>query len=320
MNVKDGVFLRANNYETRGILGYGPNGVSIFASTFAMKQNFVIKKIPKNKVDGKALDAYIKMSENGCGGCYFWDFDMLSSNDSIFIITKYKPNILKKLMDINGLFNDKQIICLAYEIIKCINEFHKNGFPHKNVKPTNFSVGADNSVSTTDFTICNSIEDIENCLEPKEIIYKAPEHLMKGSVDLFRADVWSYGVLVYYLCTNVLPFQSTNRESYIQEVTNKKPNLSMISNMGLAAIVGRCLQRDPMERPTVDEIMNSPLFTDFKKNEREREHVSERGRFIKIGSSVAKCGLGSVLGSMELNRRRSMYSILSSKQMNQTFA
>ncbi|MBN2530077.1 MAG: SUMF1/EgtB/PvdO family nonheme iron enzyme [Deltaproteobacteria bacterium] len=81
--------------------------------------------------------------------------------------------------------------------------------------------------------------------------YMAPE-VWKGKEATFRSDVYSFGALLFYLCSGESPHNGkTAREIGKKCVTRDAPLLQNIIpgvHPGLAEVVNRCLKRNPTER------------------------------------------------------------------------
>jgi len=104
-----------------------------------------------------------------------------------------------------------------------------------------------------------------------DIRYRAPE-AVKGKPYNFKADVWSLGVILYFLFVGKLPFtisddisdysdsesdQSTkNRIQLIeQKILNTEPDYALLSSKGFSEqaidLIQKLLNKDPMTRLTV---------------------------------------------------------------------
>jgi serine/threonine protein kinase len=88
--------------------------------------------------------------------------------------------------------------------------------------------------------------------------YVAPEQIT-GTMSDARTDIFSFGVVLYELCTNQLPFAGENEMAVIHAIFNRTP--TPISELrpdlpkALAQIVSKCLQNDlNLRYQTVEEI------------------------------------------------------------------
>ncbi|MBN2715537.1 MAG: SUMF1/EgtB/PvdO family nonheme iron enzyme [Deltaproteobacteria bacterium] len=81
--------------------------------------------------------------------------------------------------------------------------------------------------------------------------YMAPE-VWRGKEATFRSDVYSFGALLFFLCTGESPHNGkTAREIGKKCVTTDAPPLqSVVAGIhpGVAEVVNRCLRRNPVER------------------------------------------------------------------------
>ncbi|HTQ80973.1 MAG TPA: serine/threonine-protein kinase, partial [Thermoanaerobaculia bacterium] len=88
---------------------------------------------------------------------------------------------------------------------------HSKGVVHRDVKPANIIITADNRVKITDFGIARI--DTSNLTQEGQLLgtpnYMAPEQILGREVD-HRADLFSLGVVLYEMLTRHKPFQGEN--------------------------------------------------------------------------------------------------------------
>ena len=77
--------------------------------------------------------------------------------------------------------------------------------------------------------------------------YMSPEQAEGGVVD-DRSDVFSFGVLVYELLTGRRVFERSSVPETLTAVLREDPELPSDWPLALAAIVRRCLRKDPERR------------------------------------------------------------------------
>ena len=86
-----------------------------------------------------------------------------------------------------------------------------------------------------------------------------------NGLDWQKADIYSFGVIIYILLFNIPPFYSNNEQDIITLVKRGKYNFPNKSNVSKLAknFVQSCLQYNSDLRPDVIELLNHPWITDI---------------------------------------------------------
>ena len=92
------------------------------------------------------------------------------------------------------------------------------------------------------------------------LTYMSPEMLNEEEYD-YKTDVYSFGILLYFLFTGNLPKQS------MKDKTNGKmiempASSSSISDFCII-LIQKCLEKDPKDRPSFDEILDEMRKNEF---------------------------------------------------------
>jgi tetratricopeptide (TPR) repeat protein/predicted Ser/Thr protein kinase len=154
------------------------------------------------------------------------------------------------------------ILDLAMQIGEGLGRAHEAGIIHRDIKPQNILIGLDGRPKITDFGLAkvkDSPEITKAGTTFGTIAYMSPEQAKGIEVDR-RADIFSFGVVLYELVAGQRPFKGDNEPSIINAIVNQIPEpLERFKSgvpEGLQAIVEKALAKDPDERyQHVDDIV-----------------------------------------------------------------
>ena len=142
---------------------------------------------------------------------------------------------------------------IGQQLASALAAAHSAGVIHRDVKPANVMITRSGVAKLVDFGIAKlqSAEDGESPAGAGTIPYMSPEQTQGGRVDA-RTDIWSTGVLLYEIISGHRPFRGATDSDVIAAIRNENPTaLSGVRrdvDPGLAAIVARCLAKDPDDR------------------------------------------------------------------------
>ena len=135
---------------------------------------------------------------------------------------------------------------------------HDQGWVHRDIKPDNFLVNDENHVRLIDFNLYpQDKKGLGKLLGNKMPVqgtysYMAPEQIRGQAVDE-RADIYSFGCMVYELITGKLPFTATSPAELLNKHLKTKPQHISVLNKNVHAdfadLVMRMLAKEPKDRP-----------------------------------------------------------------------
>jgi serine/threonine protein kinase len=191
-----------------------------------------------------------------------------------YIIMEYvtpsrtRGNTLRSYM-LTGKLGLPQVLDFAIQICDGMIQASRmlQGIVHRDLKPENIMITREGVVKITDFGLAKMASSKElgsNTTESevswqlsmiKRVIgtvpYMAPEQCLNLRVDV-RADIYSFGALLYEMLTGRLLFEAKNAleflENHIQSVPQSPRSINASMPKKLERLVMKCLQKNPEDR------------------------------------------------------------------------
>jgi serine/threonine-protein kinase len=157
---------------------------------------------------------------------------------------------------------------IARQIAEAIEAAHEKGVVHRDLKPANIKITPDGKVKVLDFGLAKAFasERGENLLSNSPTIsisathsgvilgtaaYMSPEQA-KGTAPVDkRADLFSFGCILYEMLSGRRTFQGESLTEVLAGVLAREPDLNLIPsklNPRITNLVRRCLEKDVKKR------------------------------------------------------------------------
>jgi serine/threonine protein kinase len=144
-------------------------------------------------------------------------FDLGVGDDHAHIAMEYLDGGDLKQRIADGI-NENDAVRYLREIADALSEVHKVGILHRDLKPGNIMLRADDSIALIDFGLAKRMRLEMEITGSGEIFgtpyYMSPEQGHGNGIDL-RSDVYSLGVIFYEMLTSEKPFRGESAMSII---------------------------------------------------------------------------------------------------------
>lgn len=179
---------------------------------------------------------------------------------------------LKKVQ--NGLVEDtydntnRQIILVG--VARGMMHLHQHQVIHRDLKPGNILLDEQLHPHITDFGLSKINEGGSNNVSQSQTcgtsMYMAPE-CIDGSRYNGKADVYSFGILMYEVVTDTSPYPLLEKGKMSAFKFNKKvidedyrPEFTIPVKKSIKKLIERCWSRDPQDRPTFEELFKKLAY------------------------------------------------------------
>ena len=176
----------------------------------------------------------------------------------IYLILEYCTNgDLENYIIANGpITNEQKLLQCILMMLESLRFLEANNIAHNDIKPGNFLIDEYNRLKLTDFGLAKIVDE-KNPLSTDfigSIPFLAPEIVNKKPYNPLNADVWAFGVTVFFIATGRYPFNfsslNTLRVAQINGVVTFPPNMSA----KIRSIILKCLHIHPQNRITFTEL------------------------------------------------------------------
>lgn len=154
-----------------------------------------------------------------------------------------------------GRMSAREIIHIGMQTAAGLAAAHEKGLIHRDIKPGNILLeeGSDR-VKLTDFGLARATEDVRlthSGLVAGTPLYMAPEQARGEELDA-RADLFSFGVVLYEMCTGQPPFDGKTPLAVLKRLTEERhrpvTELNPDVPAWLVEVIDRLLEKNPADR------------------------------------------------------------------------
>ncbi len=164
---------------------------------------------------------------------------------------------LRQLLDSQRRLGPELTIHIGAAIAGALDEAHRAGFVHRDVKPGNILVTSDGRVLLTDFGIAKGLQVGDDDLTSDNVMmgtakYLSPEQVRGRRLD-GRADLYSLGLVLYECLAGRVPFLGESDADTALARLQRDPtdlgHLRPTLPIGLVNLIHKTLARNPAHRP-----------------------------------------------------------------------
>jgi serine/threonine-protein kinase len=161
---------------------------------------------------------------------------------------------LQVLLDAGHAFPVPRVIRIMEQTCSALQFAHERNIVHRDVKPANLMLTADDTVKVTDFGTAKILQ-FGTVQQTAHVMgtpsYMSPEQVKGRPVD-GRSDIFSIGVMLYEMLTGEKPFPGQSITTVIYKIVNEDPipprQINPSIHPGLNDIVLRALAKEPEVR------------------------------------------------------------------------
>jgi serine/threonine protein kinase len=220
-----------------------------------------------------------------------------------FIVMEYVDGMTLREKIAEGKLPVGSAVAYAIQVGEALEEAHSKGIVHRDIKTDNIMV-VKNQVKVMDFGLAKlkgSLKLTKTSSTVGTLAYMAPEQIEGKEADA-RADIFSFGVVLYEMLTGHLPFRGEHEAAVMYSIVNEEPEALQSylpdAPSELLHVLNRALEKDPEVRyQTVHD-----MLIDLRRLKKETTRVVRLSQ-----SQVEAVATPPPSPVQRLNKKRALY-------------
>ena len=186
-----------------------------------------------------------------------FDFDTQDGID--FLVMEYVPGGSLQTRLIDGPLTLDEVLRIGIELGDALEDAHRRGFLHRDLKPGNVVLTASGTPKILDFGLARLLHEPASRTQLTRVgtvlgslPYMAPEQL-RGEADDLRVDLYAFGAILFEMTTGHRPFEKERDEALMFDILHSAPpsvrSLRPDAPIELDRVIAACLSKDAHLRP-----------------------------------------------------------------------
>lgn len=258
---------RLAQYRLIDLIGEGGMGRVYKAEHLLLKRSCAIKLIqPDKNADARALRRFqreVRATAQLTHPHTVQVYDYGQTNEGIFFFAmELLPGMnLGELIKKAGPLPPERAVHFLIQVSDALREAHGVGLIHRDIKPGNIFISERGGIrdysKLLDFGVVREVKVDPSLSQTAMMIagtpsFMAPEQATHPEQTDARSDIYSLGMVAYYMLTGQAPFQGQNPIQIMMAQINETPTPPSAHQPGIPAdlegLILTCLEKDPESR------------------------------------------------------------------------
>jgi MAP/microtubule affinity-regulating kinase len=190
-------------------------------------------------------------------------FQVIEAEQHVFLVMEHagRGQLWHHVLQ-HGRLREGEARRLFWQMACALHYCHAKGIAHRDLKPDNILLDELGNVKVADFGMGTWFMPGQKLhFTCGALAFRAPEVYLGHTYEGPKVDVWSLGVILYFMVTGKLPFKGNSYQELKPRVLKGRYVLPYhISALG-RSLINCLLTPDPAQRPTLKEVLLHPWLS-----------------------------------------------------------
>jgi serine/threonine-protein kinase len=256
-------------YRLDAVLGEGGMGIVFDATHLGLGRRVALKVVRRDRTDGGDASSRLVREARVVSTLKSQHVAQVidvgtHDGEPYLVMERLEGLTVQQEVARTGTLSIEAAADMLIQACDALDEAHRHGIVHRDVKPSNLFLAGDEAgasvLKVIDFGISKGLpldtEESHGDTQTGALLgspaFMSPEQLRSSKDVDARTDIWSLGVVLYFLLTGEKPFTAGSLLDLMTTIVHEKlPSMRALRSdvpAELEAIVGRCLEKEREDR------------------------------------------------------------------------